>query len=307
MCMCLPSGWIHAVYTPKDSLVFGGNFLNCFNISQQLQVAMLENKLKVREILACAVHTCSSHWFACCQVVVLKYRHPWVPHDTAFFSPLLVRWSQSFVSHSIPTFTGISCTSVIGFSMLWGSPMARTGQKSKLKQKMTHLTHLSAPGWRLWVSKSWLWKTVRISDTATIKRNEGEHLKTTNMLILYLILERRSVVSLTCQRLREKVCCCWLDRWRVGQCLAVISQLVFTTLSSCWRGWSTNWPVQSWPVSAVERVMVYPSSAILWPSKYLLSNLALLHLLLLFLTWMRTILCLRKIMAKIRISASNRF
>ena len=76
MCMCLPSGWIHAVYTPKDSLVFGGNFLNCFNISQQLQVAMLENKLKVREILSCAVHTCSSHWFACCLVLVLKCRHP---------------------------------------------------------------------------------------------------------------------------------------------------------------------------------------------------------------------------------------
>ena len=35
------------MYTPKDSLVFGGNFLNCFNISQQLEVAVLEDKLKV--------------------------------------------------------------------------------------------------------------------------------------------------------------------------------------------------------------------------------------------------------------------
>jgi hypothetical protein len=33
----LPSGWIHAVYTPVDSIVFGGNFLHSFNIRLQLQ------------------------------------------------------------------------------------------------------------------------------------------------------------------------------------------------------------------------------------------------------------------------------
>ena len=31
------TGWIHAVLTPEDSLVFGGNFLHRYNISQQLQ------------------------------------------------------------------------------------------------------------------------------------------------------------------------------------------------------------------------------------------------------------------------------
>jgi kynurenine formamidase len=40
-------GWIHAVYTPTDSLVFGGNFLHSFNISQQLRVATMENSTKV--------------------------------------------------------------------------------------------------------------------------------------------------------------------------------------------------------------------------------------------------------------------
>lgn len=40
-------GWIHAVYTPKHSIVFGGNFLNCFSIVQQLEVAKLESVLKV--------------------------------------------------------------------------------------------------------------------------------------------------------------------------------------------------------------------------------------------------------------------
>ncbi|XP_025092678.1 lysine-specific demethylase 2A-like isoform X3 [Pomacea canaliculata] len=43
----IPSGWIHAVYTPVDSLVFGGNFLHSFNISSQLVVAEVEDRTHV--------------------------------------------------------------------------------------------------------------------------------------------------------------------------------------------------------------------------------------------------------------------
>lgn len=43
----IPSGWIHAVYTPKDSLVFGGNFLHSFNIQEQLTVCEIEDKTHV--------------------------------------------------------------------------------------------------------------------------------------------------------------------------------------------------------------------------------------------------------------------
>ncbi|CAF1227733.1 unnamed protein product [Rotaria sp. Silwood1] len=43
----LPSGWIHAVYTMEDSLVFGGNFLNSFKIPMQIQVWMIERKVRV--------------------------------------------------------------------------------------------------------------------------------------------------------------------------------------------------------------------------------------------------------------------
>ena len=45
--LLIPSGWIHAVYTPQDSLVFGGNFLHSFNIPIQLRTTRLENKLKI--------------------------------------------------------------------------------------------------------------------------------------------------------------------------------------------------------------------------------------------------------------------
>ncbi|KAL8580311.1 hypothetical protein ACOMHN_030935 [Nucella lapillus] len=43
----IPSGWIHAVYTPKDSLVFGGNFLHSFNVPNQLMVANVEDRTHV--------------------------------------------------------------------------------------------------------------------------------------------------------------------------------------------------------------------------------------------------------------------
>ena len=43
----LPSGWIHGVYTTKDSIVFGGNFLHSFNIPMQLKVYQIETKTKV--------------------------------------------------------------------------------------------------------------------------------------------------------------------------------------------------------------------------------------------------------------------
>ena len=41
------SGWIHAVYTPEDSLVFGGNFLHSYAIEKQIRVAQIEETTKV--------------------------------------------------------------------------------------------------------------------------------------------------------------------------------------------------------------------------------------------------------------------
>lgn len=47
MTLFIPTGWIHAVYTPLDSLVFGGNFLHSFGIEKQLKVAQVEEHTKV--------------------------------------------------------------------------------------------------------------------------------------------------------------------------------------------------------------------------------------------------------------------
>ncbi|EPQ58517.1 jumonji protein [Gloeophyllum trabeum ATCC 11539] len=40
--MIIPTGWIHAVYTPVDTLVFGGNFLHSYNVATQLKVRDIE-------------------------------------------------------------------------------------------------------------------------------------------------------------------------------------------------------------------------------------------------------------------------
>ncbi|PSS30925.1 hypothetical protein PHLCEN_2v2550 [Hermanssonia centrifuga] len=40
--MIIPTGWIHAVYTPVDTLVFGGNFLHSYNVPTQLKVREIE-------------------------------------------------------------------------------------------------------------------------------------------------------------------------------------------------------------------------------------------------------------------------
>ncbi|XP_012221555.1 histone lysine demethylase PHF8-like isoform X3 [Linepithema humile] len=44
--MMIPTGWIHAVLTPMDSLVFGGNFVHSLNIPMQIQIYELERKMK---------------------------------------------------------------------------------------------------------------------------------------------------------------------------------------------------------------------------------------------------------------------
>ena len=48
--MMIPSVWIHSVYTPEDSLVFGGNFLHSYSIYRQLQAHSIEDRTRVNKI-----------------------------------------------------------------------------------------------------------------------------------------------------------------------------------------------------------------------------------------------------------------
>ncbi|CAN7983467.1 unnamed protein product [Ixodes pacificus] len=64
----IPTGWIHAVYTSTDSMVFGGNFLHSFNIGLQLQVYDLEKRIDAPHKYKFPSFE-TAHWFAASYVI----------------------------------------------------------------------------------------------------------------------------------------------------------------------------------------------------------------------------------------------
>ena len=64
--MLIPSGWIHAVWTPEDSLVIGGNFLTRMNFGMQLRVAQLEKATGVARKFRYP-HFQKLHWYTALQ------------------------------------------------------------------------------------------------------------------------------------------------------------------------------------------------------------------------------------------------
>ena len=66
--MLIPSGWIHAVWTPEDSLVIGGNFLTRLNYGMQLRIAQVEKNTGVARKFRYP-HFQKLHWFTVLQYV----------------------------------------------------------------------------------------------------------------------------------------------------------------------------------------------------------------------------------------------
>ena len=60
--MLIPAGWIHAVWTPEDSLVIGGNFLTRLNFAMQLRVAQVEKATGVARKFRYP-HFQKLHWY----------------------------------------------------------------------------------------------------------------------------------------------------------------------------------------------------------------------------------------------------
>uniref|UniRef100_A0A0N4ZY62 JmjC domain-containing protein n=1 Tax=Parastrongyloides trichosuri TaxID=131310 RepID=A0A0N4ZY62_PARTI len=46
----IPAGWIHSVYTPIDSIVFGGNYIHSLSIPLQLEVHKSETRSRIGEV-----------------------------------------------------------------------------------------------------------------------------------------------------------------------------------------------------------------------------------------------------------------
>ncbi|GAU93307.1 hypothetical protein RvY_05270-2 [Ramazzottius varieornatus] len=64
----MPSGWIHAVFTPEDSLVFGGNFLHDLAVPNQLAIMDMEDQLQTPDRYRFP-HFYTVCWFALSEMV----------------------------------------------------------------------------------------------------------------------------------------------------------------------------------------------------------------------------------------------
>ncbi|XP_008417135.1 lysine (K)-specific demethylase 2Aa isoform X2 [Poecilia reticulata] len=81
----IPSGWIHAVYTPVDSMVFGGNFLHSFNIPMQLHICSIEDRTRVPVKFRCPF------FYEMCWYVLERYVFSLT--KTSYFTPEFQKYS----------------------------------------------------------------------------------------------------------------------------------------------------------------------------------------------------------------------
>ncbi|KDR81408.1 hypothetical protein GALMADRAFT_59800 [Galerina marginata CBS 339.88] len=61
--MIIPTGWIHAVHTPIDTLVFGGNFLHSYEVATQLRVREIEIATQVPKKFTFPMFTNRLCWY----------------------------------------------------------------------------------------------------------------------------------------------------------------------------------------------------------------------------------------------------
>ncbi|XP_050357014.1 lysine-specific demethylase phf2-like isoform X2 [Nymphalis io] len=79
----IPTGWIHAVYTPCDSLVFGGNLLHSYAIEMQLQIYEIESRVETPLVLRYPLFE-ALHWHAAAQLLAQLRRHNEETQDEDF-------------------------------------------------------------------------------------------------------------------------------------------------------------------------------------------------------------------------------
>lgn len=70
----IPTGWIHAVLTVTDSIVFGGNFLHSLNIHLQLEIYQMEHRIKTPKKFTFPYFELT-HWYAAPNIFRLIQEH----------------------------------------------------------------------------------------------------------------------------------------------------------------------------------------------------------------------------------------
>ncbi|XP_063370023.1 lysine-specific demethylase phf2-like [Cydia amplana] len=81
--LCIPGGWIHAVLTPQDTLVFGGNLLHSYSIEMQLQIYEIERRVETPIMLRYPLFE-AMHWYAGAHLLTMLRRHNEETQDEDF-------------------------------------------------------------------------------------------------------------------------------------------------------------------------------------------------------------------------------
>lgn len=74
--LLIPAGWLHAVVTRKDSLVFGGNYLAYLDVPTQLAIRDVEIRLRIARKFTFP-HWEALHWFAAAYAVCALTNRPY--------------------------------------------------------------------------------------------------------------------------------------------------------------------------------------------------------------------------------------
>ncbi|KAI1705109.1 jmjC domain, hydroxylase domain-containing protein [Ditylenchus destructor] len=96
----IPSGWIHAVYTPVDSIVFGGNFIHHLNLKMQLRIYDFEKDTNVDDRWLYPKFELCNWYYASDLVQRIKECNddgrtdPNAIKDAEILFPYLQRWSE---------------------------------------------------------------------------------------------------------------------------------------------------------------------------------------------------------------------
>ncbi|KAK3535409.1 hypothetical protein QTP70_016777 [Hemibagrus guttatus] len=98
----IPSGWIHAVYTPEDTLVFGGNFLHSFNIPMQLNIYNVEDRTR-KPYLALRAFSLITQNVAMDRKVPAKFRYPFY-YEMCWYVLERYLYCLTNISHLTPEF-----------------------------------------------------------------------------------------------------------------------------------------------------------------------------------------------------------
>jgi len=113
--LLIPSGWIHAVLTPSDSIVFGGNFLHSLDMAMQLGIHEMELRIRTPDKFQFPYFEVT-HWYATPFLVKMLQDNQVPPKHLVqgieALLPVLSKWAASKPEEGLYP-VGLNCRRMI--------------------------------------------------------------------------------------------------------------------------------------------------------------------------------------------------